>query len=191
MRSIAWLAALGLALGAAATPVSYAEDKAVERFTAFAVDLSGSARTSTATVDIAIERWSTEQEWNNALAALRENGTEGLLKDLQKVEPRIGYIRTATSIGFPLRLAHQSALPGGGRRILIATDRRMSFLEVSRNLRTTDYPFMIVELRMGPDGEGQGKLMPVAKVTQYPDDVVEIENYAAQPVRLTKVKRVS
>ena len=77
------------------------------------------------------------------------------------------------------------------RRVLIATDRRLGFLELTRSSRTLDYPFMIIELRLGPNGEGEGKLMPLAKVTQYPDDVVEIENYDIQPVRLTNVKKAS
>jgi hypothetical protein len=163
----------------------------LERFTAFAVDMGGRAGRSTATVDIVIERWSTEAERKNALAALKENGSDGLLKDLQNVEPRVGYIRTATSIGYALQFAEQTVLPGGGRRILIATDRRLSFLELTRSSRTLDYPFMVIELRLGPNGEGEGKLMPLARVTQYGDDVVEIENYSFQPVRLTNVKKAS
>jgi hypothetical protein len=176
-------------MGAAGTPASLqADTKALERFTAFAVDMGGRAGRSTATVDIVIERWSTEAERKNALASLKENGSDGLLKNLQKVEPRVGYIRTATSIGYSLYFAEQTALPGGGRRILIATDRRLSFLEMTRNSRTRDYPFMVIELRLGPNGEGEGKLMPLARVTQYADDVVEVENYSFQPVRLTNVK---
>src|SRR5262245_37446072 len=189
MRSIRWLLALGLALGAAATPVSFAADKPVERFTAFAIDMSGTARRNTASVDIVVNRWSTEAERDRLLAALKEKGSDGLLKDLQKVDPEVGYIRTANSLGYPLRFAYQTPLPSGGRRILIATDRRMSFLELTQGTRTRDYPFMIVELRLGPNGEGEGKLMPLARVTQYPDDVVEIENYSIQPVRLTNVKK--
>ena len=189
MRATRWLAALGLILGSSATPVSFAADsKPVERFTAFAMDLNGRAGRNTATVDIAIDHWSTEQERDRLLASLKEKGSDGLLEDLQKAD-EIGYIRTASSLGYPLHFAYQSALPGGGRRILIATDRRMSFLEVTSTSRTRDYPFMIVELRLGPDGKGEGKLMPLARVTQYPDDVVEIENYQFQPVRLTNVKR--
>lgn len=188
MRTTRWLLALGLALGATATAVSYAADKPVERFTAFAIDLNGRAGRNTATVDIAIDHWSTEQERDRLLASLKEKGSDGLLKDLQNAD-EVGYIRTASSLGYPLRFAYQSALPGGGRRILIATDRRMSFFELTRNSRTRDYPFTIVELRLGPNGEGEGKLMPLARVTQYPDDVVEIETYDSQPVRLTNVKK--
>jgi hypothetical protein len=165
-----------------------ADSRPAERFTAFAIDLNGRAGRNTATVDIVIDRWSTQAERDRLLASLKEKGSDGLLKDLQKAD-EVGYIRTATSIGYPLRFAYQTPLPGGGQRVLIATDRRMSFLELTRSSRTRDYPFMIVELRIGPNGEGEGKLMPLARVTSYPDDVVEIENYQFQPVRLTNVKK--
>ena len=189
MRTVRWLAALGLALGAAATAVSYAADsRPAERFTAFAIDMNGRAGRNTASVDIVIDRWSTEAERDRLLSSLKEKGSDGLLDDLRE-QPELGYIRTASSLGYPLRFAYQSPLPGGGTRVLIATDRRMSFLEVTRNSRTRDYPFTIVELRLDADGKGEGKLMPLARVTSYPDDVVEIENYQMQPVRLTNVKK--
>ena len=38
-------------------------------------------------------------------------------------------------------------------------------------------------------GEGAGKLLPLARVTARDDQVVEVENYASVPVRLTKVRR--
>ena len=189
MRSTPWLLAAGLALAAGATTMSLAADsQPADRFTAFAIDLNGRAGRNTAQVDIVINRWNTEAERDRLLASLKEKGSDGLLKDLQKSD-EVGYIRTASSLGYPLHFAYQSALPSGGRRILIATDRRMSFLELTSSSRTRDYPFMIVELRLGPDGKGEGKLMPLARVNQYPDDVVEIENYQFQPVRLTNVKR--
>jgi hypothetical protein len=189
MRATPWLLAAGLALGAGATTVSLAADsKPADRFTAFAIDLNGRAGRNTASVDIVIDRWSTDAERTRLLASLKEKGSDGLLDDLRE-EPELGYIRTANSLGYPLRFAYQTPLPGGGQRILIATDRRLGFLELTRGSRTLDYPFVIIELRVGPDGKGEGKLMPLARVTQYPDDVVEIENYQFQPVRLTNVKR--
>ena len=74
MRATPWLLAGGLALTAGAVPVSFAADsKPAARFTAFAIDLNGRAGRNTATVDIVINRWSTEAErsrlWGLAVAA--------------------------------------------------------------------------------------------------------------------------
>jgi hypothetical protein len=173
----------------AAIPAAAA--KPVERFTAFAVDMSNTAgRTRAGTIDISINRWSTQEERDRLAAALREGGTDGLLRALQKTKDESGYIRSATSIGYPLRFAWQIPASDGGRRVIIATDRPVSFLEASTQPRTMDYPFMLIDLRLDAQGKGQGKLLPLAKITAHPDHVVEIENYSSEPVRLTEVREL-
>jgi hypothetical protein len=165
--------------------------KPVEHLTAFAVDMSNMAsRTRAGTVDIVINRWSSDEERDTLRAALREGGTDSLLKALQKIKEPAGYIRTPSSIGYPLRFARQITNPDGGKRIIVATDRYVSFLEATTQPRTIDYPFMLVDIRIGPDGKGTGKLMPLAKVTESEDHVVEIENYASEPVRLNEVREL-
>jgi len=164
--------------------------KPVERLTAFAVDMSNLAmRTRAGTIDIAITRWSMPEERATLVSALREGGADALLKALQKMK-EVGYIRTPQSIGYPLRFAQEIPTPDGGKRIIIATDRYVSFLEATNQPRSIDYPFMLVDIRLGPDGKGTGKLMPLAKVTMNADHVVEIENYASEPVRLTEVREL-
>ena len=165
--------------------------KPVMHLTAFAVDMSNMAgRTRAGTIDIVINRWSTDQERDTLTAALREGGTGGLLKALQKIKEPAGYIRSTSSVGYPLRFAREIPGSDGGRRIIVATDRYVSFLEATTQPRTIDYPFMLIDIRLGPDGKGTGKLMPLAKVTESEDHVVEIENYASEPVRLNEVREL-
>jgi hypothetical protein len=46
-------------------------------------------------------------------------------------------------------------------------------------------------MRIGPDGKGEGKLVPRGKVTYNKGSrAIEIENYANEPVRLTKITEV-
>jgi hypothetical protein len=185
-RLWAALAAAG-ALLVSGQPVMAA--KPVERLRAFAVNMSnmsaGAGRNS-ATVDITIDRWTTDAERDRLADALREKGPDGLLKALQKTD-EIGHIQSAGSLGYPLRFAREIPLSTGGRRLVIGTDRRISFLELREQPRTIDYPFMIMDIRLDANGKGEGKLMPVAKITQDRDHIVEIENYASEPVRLTSV----
>jgi hypothetical protein len=185
----AFLAVCAVTIGAVAVSTgTLLAAKPVEHLTAFAVDMSNSAiRTRAGTIDIIINRWSSDQERDQLLAALREGGSDGLLKALQKIKEPAGYIRTPSSIGYPLRFAREIPTPEGGKRVIVATDRYVSFLEASTQPRTVDYPFMLVDIRLGPDGKGTGKLMPLAKVTANEDHTVEIENYASEPVRLTEV----
>lgn len=181
-----WMAALVTLAGGGTAGA----DKPLERFTAFAVDMGAlRSRARTGTVDIAIERWSTDEERRRLMAAFKEDGRDGLLRALRDVKDRVGYVRSATSLGHPLRFAYQMPLASGGRRILIATDRRISFLEIRNQPRSLSYPFMIIEMRLDANGRGEGKLLPIADVTWSDEDVLVVENYDIQPVRLSQIRK--
>ena len=160
------------------------------RFTAHAISLGGpNTRSGTAQVDIVIDRWSTDAERQRLRAALKGNNQDELLETLQDLKP-VGHIRTPQSVGYDLHYAHQVPGEDGGQRIIIATDRSIGFWEAANRPRTIDYPFTFIELRVDRNGEGEGKLSLATKVTSTSDGrVVELENYAAQPVMLTNVKR--
>jgi hypothetical protein len=101
----------------------------------------------------------------------------------------VGRIRTPDSIGYELRFAQELGEADGIRHIGIATDRPISFWELRNRPRLADYPFMFIELHMRPDGTGEGKLSIAAKITaKEPNNLIEIENYTAQPVRLENVR---
>jgi hypothetical protein len=172
---------------------SQSQDSVVmpQRFNAFAVSLGGPrSTTGTAQLDIVINRWSTDAERKRLVEALKQSQDE-LLETLRDLKP-VGYIRSATSIGYDLHYAHQVPGDEGGRRIFIATDRPMGFWEVARHARTVDYPFTLIELRMNREGEGEGKLSVATRVIASSDGkYVELENYTAQPVQLNQVRRVN
>jgi hypothetical protein len=164
--------------------VRAADPKAIETFTAFAASL-GTGRT--AIVDLRVTRWSTDQEREKLLETLQEFGRDRLLSALEKLPP-VGTIRTSNSIGYDLYYAREHAQPDGSRRVVLATNRRVSFRELLNNTRSKDYQFTLIELRLGPDGKGEGKLVPAAKVTWDKDAKrIEIENYSALPVELLQV----
>jgi hypothetical protein len=179
---------LALALAAGAAPSALTAD-AVLNLTAFAVNMTGVGRSGHSEVlEIAIERWSTDEERATLINTLVEKSSDKLLDTLQKIKPRAGYIRTRTSLGWDIQYARETDLPSGGKRIVFATDRPMGFREVRNSNRSADYEFMLCEIRLGPDGKGQGKLAAAAKITYDPEKKqVEIENYAQEPVRLTQV----
>jgi hypothetical protein len=157
-----------------------------ERFTAFAVSLGGRAVAPGAqTVDITVKRWSTDREREQLVAALQK-GPETLLDTLRDLR-EVGNIRTPDSLGYPLHYAHQRKLPEGGRRVVIATDRPIGFWEAVNCPRTIDYPFTLVELNLGSDGTGEGRLSIATKIIAH-DNIVELENYESQPVMLKQVK---
>ena len=108
----AWMAA-ALAVVAALPPAAHAAEPVLQ-LRAFAVNMSGVGRARAGTIDITIERWSTDEERAKLFAVLTERGPDKLADALHDVKPRAGFVRTSTSLGWDLGFAHQIPLPGGG-----------------------------------------------------------------------------
>jgi len=156
------------------------------RFTAAAVDLN---RGAAGTVEFIINRWSGDADRDRLMAVMFDKGPGKLLDALQEM-PRMGYIRTPGSIGWDIRFARHMPAPDGGERIVLVTDRRMSFREVANRHRSVDYPFTVIELRLQKNGEGEGKVSLATRIiADKANKVVTLENYDIQPVMLTKVTR--
>jgi hypothetical protein len=179
--------ALSLALGVAlALPASAsAKDPEVLRLRAFAVDLNNRARTNS--LDIVIERWSTPEEARNLKAVFVEGGADKLLSAVQKVKPRCGFVRTSTSLGWDINYATETELSGGGKKIVLGTDRPVGMWEAQNQGRSMDYQFSLAEIHLPATGKGSGKAIPAAKLSLNKEGTLEIENYEREPVRLNEV----
>src|SRR5688500_13896851 len=165
---------LVLAPLAAAPPI----DDSPARFVATAVDMN---RGAAGTVELIVNRWSSEADRDRLTTVMFDKGPEKLLDALQGM-PRIGFIRTPGSIGWDIRFARHIPDADGGERVLLVTDRRMSFREVANRHRTVDYPFTVIELRMQKSGEGEGKVSVAAgSITDKKNNRVTHENDDSQP----------
>jgi hypothetical protein len=157
-----------------------------ERFSAMAVNMDIGR---TGTVEIVVTRWSTDAERTGLVQTALDKGPDKLLSTLEKL-PRVGYIRSPESVGWDLHYAHRVALPDGGEQIVIATDRPIGFREASRQPRSIDYPFTVIEMHLNADGEGQGTMSVATKVIADKDkQTITLENFATTPVLLQSVKR--
>jgi hypothetical protein len=177
-----------LATVASAVPVSAAGDEGTLRCTAAAIGTGGPRTRPVATnLDIVVERWSSESERQRLVGSLKKGPDEILdtVRDLR----RVGYIRTPNSLGWDLHFAQTSPGEDGGRRLVVATDRPMSFWEIANQPRTVDYPFTFIELQLNNDGEGKGTLSIATRVIPTSDGrFVQLETYDTQPVQLNEVK---
>ena len=133
-----------------------------------------------------VERWSTEAERGTLIRTLMKDGPNALLDVLQDMKS-VGTIRTPDSLGYDLRYAHQEPGEDGGRRIVLATDRPISFWEARNQPRTIDYPFTVIEMQIGRDGEGKGTLSYATKIIAR-GNTIELENFASAPIMLTRVE---
>jgi hypothetical protein len=158
------------------------------RFSAFNVSMPTGVSGET---EIAIERWTTTAERTKLLGLVEtakygEGGQRKLLDALQKIKPRVGFIRTPNSIGWDLRYAVETTMPDGTRQIVIATDKPVSFGAAASDSRAMDYPFTLIEMRMKPNEKGEGKMLAATSITTK-NGRMELENYGQEPVRLTEI----
>lgn len=176
---------LGIATFVAAVAAFDAFGAPVERFSAFAASL-GTGRSDI--IQIGIDRWSTDEERQKLLTTLQEFGSGKLADELPKIRPPVGYIRRTGSVGYDLFYARNHPNPDGSRRIVLATNRPVSFREVANNTRSMQYQVTVIELHVGADGKGEGKMVPAAKIRwDNATKTIEIENYNALPVELLNV----
>jgi hypothetical protein len=158
------------------------------RYTATATNLDPSVRLTATLVDITVSRWSSDTERQRLLGILAEGGQDKLLKALRDL-PRVGTIKTPDSLAYALQYARRIQTDDGGERIILVTDRYISFWEAANQSRTLEYPFMVIELRLDSRGRGEGKMTVATKLEVDKDGQIVLENYGSQPVRLGSVKR--
>jgi hypothetical protein len=195
----AWIAVAGVIVavgGRANVPVGAQTAGQPIRLSAWAVSMANVATGANAVIDIRINKWSTDKERADLIATFIEKGQDKLLDKLRdlpdkgriSIPGRQGPDPTQTRLGWTLRYARQMMGEDGGMRIMIATDRYMTFAE-QRNQRSVDYPFTFAEIRLNKDGTGEGKLA-VATQLQFDKkkNTIIFENYSTEPVRLTNVK---
>jgi hypothetical protein len=142
-------------------------------------------------VEIAIERWSTAAERESLVAlasqaTTKRGGQDPLLKALQKITPRVGFIRTPNSLGWELRYAYDFPQPDGTRRIVVATDKPVSFLAAASSAESLDYPFTLIEMRMGANNKGEGRMLARSAISTK-DGKLQLENYGNEPIKLSEI----
>ena len=153
------------------------------RARAFNVDWGGATN-----LDIVIYEWTTPEERQNLIRTFVEDGGDALYDALNDTT-RKGFIKLPRTLGFDMQYAWQSEVEGR-RRIVLASDRPMGFLELSRNARSTDYDVTLVVLDLDPDsGEGTGTVALGAELSVDQESgrmQVQIAGY--HPTELKKVR---
>jgi hypothetical protein len=193
---------IALLLAASTSSAQDKKEEFKETYEAFAVAMGTSNPPvippgRATTIQINITRWTTDEEREKLFAVLIEKGQEDLIKALQK-EQETGFVRVVGSGAgmrnpFPserLRYARQWDLGEGKRRIVLATDRYISFYEARNQPRTRDYDMSLIVMDIDAEGNGEGQLaMAVRLAVDNEKKTLVVENYGTEPVRLTKINR--
>jgi len=197
------IAAAGVAIAAcilltphtdAATPTRTFEEQLV----ATAVGAPNDGGYPGGRVDITIERWSTDAERETLVRELRANDAEALLVGLGKVFHRNGVVQMPGADGLGarahlrrvrnLKFAQQIETPTG-RQIIVVADQHLGFGESGRDFKSWQPEFSVVDIRIGRDGTGVGKLAHADAITfNQHTHAFEVADYTSQPVRLADVR---
>ena len=156
------------------------------QFAATAFGQAGTMAGKSFGVNLYITGWTTDQQVTDFISVLKEKGPDGLVSAMEKTDD-VGRLSPTGFVGSGFRFARYRPTPNGGLHIVMVTNRPMSFGEVYRSGRSTDYQFGIVVLDVDKDGKGTGKLAPVCKIKFNKKNELEIENYGQKPFRLANV----
>ena len=121
---------------------------------------------------------------------------EASLAAALKKEPTMGVIWTSETVGYSIKYAYREQQPDGTERIILATDRRVGVWSnlwkpaATASGTPADYSFSIIELRLNPKGDGEGRGAIFGKVAiDSQSKTIALDGYSALPVVLKGVKR--
>ena len=191
LRSCFALAVMALLIGIFASPLPAQEKELPLNFDAVAANMSNVGPRGQVRLQIRVDRWSTDEERNTLLEILKtqsgQRGERQLAEGLFGKES-VGTIRETGTLAYDLRYAR--LLPSeAGRMIVLATDRRIGFAESWNASRTLDYNVTLIVLNLDEEGNGDGQIMLGAQFAwDEANEQLIIENFASQPIRLTRVR---
>jgi hypothetical protein len=163
------------------------------KFETFNATTANLAVGSGESIRINVFTWTPAAEREKIVAAFRETSAEQLAESLRSA-PSAGYIWTSENLGYSVRYAHRIALPKGGERIILATDRPLG--SWSRTVwkaaaADTPMPLTLIELRLNGQGKGEGKMSLAAKIIADDADKTLALDYEGAPVLLKQATRIA
>jgi hypothetical protein len=180
------LAATWLVFAAGSTARAQA---GAETFTATASVKTAGAAEASAPVTVVVSRKMSQAEVDKLTAAFASGGTAALRSALKGV-PETGSIQLGKGAPTPTRLTLERPTDQG-RLLTIVADRPI--LALGAGLPGAKpkegYDFAILDLVIDAKGGGSGTFAPAAKVA-VKQGVFVVDDYSAEMVRLTDVKKV-
>ena len=180
------------------------EKEPAEHYRARAYDVNRGGMTS---LDIVIHEWTTPEERQALFQTLADRGTNALSAALRNRSVK-GHVKLPQILPYEMQYAWQVEV-NGQRRIVLATDspmefldltgkarsmdRSMEFLDLTGKARSMDHHVNLVVLELNPEtGQGKGTAeggveLSIDKETGW----LRIDVAGTKPTRLTKVKSAS
>jgi hypothetical protein len=149
--------------------------------------------TATATADAAftiqIDQYTPDKDLKAMEQALQSGGSDGFVQALKKA-PVAGHLKVGDK-SFTIRWAKQVTTPKG-RSISLVTDGPVFFVGAGAPdaKPRAGYDVAVAKMDIDTAGLGEGLIALAAKVKPGGQTGVEIQDYAAEPVKLVSIMRV-
>jgi hypothetical protein len=118
---------------------------------------------------------------------------EAMMANALKEAATVGYLWSREVAGYAIRFAGKIANPDGSARIVLITQRRLGAVNDLWRPSGADpsaYDFTLIELRIKPDGKGEGKTSLNGKIAaDSSSHMIVLENYDNLPVVLAQLQR--
>jgi hypothetical protein len=119
------------------------------------------------------------------LQTLQRGGQDDFSREIESNE--MGRFSFSGQTGLPINAVLVDR-EGDTTRIRAVFKRWLGFGELRRGLRSVDYPFTYVELRIDQNGRGEGMIIPAARVRARGSNTLEVEDFGTFPGRLMGVR---
>jgi len=160
-----------------------------ETFTATASVKTAGAAAASAPVTIVINRKMSQAEADKLTGAFAAGGAPALRKALVGM-PTTGSIQLGAGAATPTRLTLERTTEKGRLLTIVADQPILALGAGLPGAKPKEgYDFAILDIEVDAKGNGTGSLAPAAKVTVKQGAFV-VEDYAAEAVRLSDVKKV-
>jgi hypothetical protein len=137
-------------------------------------------------MSVTLDRWSTNAERDQLVKAIAEDGSEKLLAAFGEIG-RIGTISWPGGIEYAVRYAWRSQRADGSD-IVFVVDRPL-WVWWDAKAPSTPYPFTVIQMRLGKDGSGEGRVSLGVPVTSDRMLGVALSDYGRAPSLLVDVRR--
>lgn len=144
-----------------------------------------STRTITRPFTLIINNRSSDSDMTGFVETLQSGGQASLKRELDR--RNVGRFSLGANVGVPVGSITVDR-DGDSTRIRAIFTRSIGFGELRNGLRSVDYPFGYVEIRLNGNGKGDGTIIPAAKIRFRGRDTVEVEDFGTFPGRLMGVQ---
>jgi hypothetical protein len=138
-------------------------------------------------LDVVIDRWSTDADRDQVIKMIAGNGVGNLL-DAFRTSPRAGTLHWPAGTQYAVYYARREARADGGSDVVLVVDRPL-WMWWDTTTGSTSYPFSVIHIRLGKDGNGEGRVSLNVPVTSDTALGVALADFSKAPVVLADVRR--